>query len=735
QILSNKDVIGMTTNGAAKFQNLLRYIDSKIIICEEAGEVLEAHILSALTPSTQHLILIGDHNQLRPHIATYNLSMDSSIGMKYQLDKSLFERLVDGNNTIKIEKTQLLTQRRMRKIEISELIKETLYKNLEDGDNTVYYPKVRGAQHNVYFIDHRHPEKNSGSDLAQSHVNPYEVKMVVEMVKYFVKNGYTKPKDIAVLTPYIGQMIKIEEALSESFAVLLDERDTQNISNVEQEDENDKTDKKRIQKSLNQQVTLRTVDNFQGEEANIVIISLVRNFSKSGNHGTIGFLKSKNRSNVLLSRAREGMYLLGNSELMAMKSKDMWAPVINILHKRNPSQVGFGMPIVCNRHPDYKNIIIDPEQFAEVSPNGGCYNTCDSSLSCGHTCTLKCHPDNLNHVGVKCYKRCIKLHSVCGHPCSKLCHQDCGRCEFPIGDIILPGCGHTLPNARCWQNQTKEEINCIVSTDIILPGCGHTFKDPIDDIKCEEKCGKYLECGHKCYKKCVECQKGSTPDNNKQNKQIKHGKCKTKCNTLLSCGHKCNINCHKGKECPPCNQSCTVCLEPCTICAKNCSWECKHQGKCELSCGTPCNRLPCNESCDKKLKCGHKCTGVCGEICPDFCIKCAPKKVKNQLSDKNIDWKKEKMIVLSCGHAYTMRTLDTLMGMKDYYEGSIEGGWTSVKELPISPTNTNTCPECQTPIKNIRRYGRIIKHHTLDIQTKKFLVKYDRRLKEINKKI
>ncbi len=59
EILLNCDVIGMTTSGAAKFGNLLRFIGPKIVICEEAGEVLEAHILSTLAPSTQHLILIG----------------------------------------------------------------------------------------------------------------------------------------------------------------------------------------------------------------------------------------------------------------------------------------------------------------------------------------------------------------------------------------------------------------------------------------------------------------------------------------------------------------------------------------------------------------------------------------------------------------------------------------------------------------------------------------------------
>jgi len=308
--------------------------------------------------------------------------MDSELGMNYQLDKSLFERLVNGDRAAKIEKVQLLTQRRMRKEEISDLVRHTLYPNLEDGENTAKYLNVRGAQHNVYFIDHRHPEDNSGDDFAmRSHVNMYEVKMVVEMVNYFVRNGYTKPEDIAVLTPYLGQMMKIRDALAESFAVVIDERDAQDLAEMEeQQADEDRKGKENANgnliiastKSLDKQVTLRTVDNFQGEEANIVIVSLVRNFSGSGKRDTIGFLKSKNRSNVLLSRAREGMYLIGNSKLMAAKSKDMWAPVIDILQTRNPPQIGFGMPIVCNKHPDYKNVIVQPEQFTQVSPDGGC---------------------------------------------------------------------------------------------------------------------------------------------------------------------------------------------------------------------------------------------------------------------------------------------------------------------------------------------------------------------------
>jgi hypothetical protein len=126
--------------------------------------------------------------------------------------------------------------------------------------------------------------------------------------------------------------------------------------------------------------------------------------------------------------------------------------------------------------------------------------------------------------------------------------------------------------------------------------------------------------------------------------RTQHGKCRIACDKLLFCGHICKQYCyrHEESECPPCEDRCTAlcehttciknCLEPCAVCAEKCLWECKHQGKCELSCGAPCYRLPCNERCDKKLECGHKCAGVCGEICPSkvFCVDCAPKNVKSQ---------------------------------------------------------------------------------------------------------
>ena len=52
-------MIGMTTTGAARMQDVLQQVGPEIVIVEEAAEVLEAHIITALSSSCQHLILIG----------------------------------------------------------------------------------------------------------------------------------------------------------------------------------------------------------------------------------------------------------------------------------------------------------------------------------------------------------------------------------------------------------------------------------------------------------------------------------------------------------------------------------------------------------------------------------------------------------------------------------------------------------------------------------------------------
>jgi len=75
------------------------------------------------------------------------------------------------------------------------------------------------------------------------------------------------------------------------------------------------------------------------------------------------------------------------------------------------------------------------------------------------------------------------------------------------------------------------------------------------------------------------------------------------------------------------------------------------------------------------------------------------------------------------------------MEMGNYYEGSIESGWTSIKVLTTPSASVKTCPKFWEPIKNIRRYGRIIKKSILDMQNRNFLITHGDRLNEITKDI
>ena len=58
-MLRGAAVVGLTTTGAAKYQSLVRQLGARVLLMEEAAEVLEAHVIASLAPSTQQLLLIG----------------------------------------------------------------------------------------------------------------------------------------------------------------------------------------------------------------------------------------------------------------------------------------------------------------------------------------------------------------------------------------------------------------------------------------------------------------------------------------------------------------------------------------------------------------------------------------------------------------------------------------------------------------------------------------------------
>lgn len=94
-ILQDAYIVAMTTTGSSRYHSVLKEIGPRIVIVEEAAEVFESHIVASLSKHCEHLILIGDHIQLRPNPTVYELAKD------YHLDVSLFERLLK-NDTKKV---------------------------------------------------------------------------------------------------------------------------------------------------------------------------------------------------------------------------------------------------------------------------------------------------------------------------------------------------------------------------------------------------------------------------------------------------------------------------------------------------------------------------------------------------------------------------------------------------------------------------------------------------------
>ncbi|RYP53611.1 hypothetical protein DL768_001475 [Monosporascus sp. mg162] len=349
------DVIGITTTGLARAAKMLQRIQSKVVICEEAAEVVEAHVISALMPSVEHLVQIGDHQQLRPQINNYSLSLESQQGIAYQLDRSQFERLVCGGPTqAPIPMAQLTVQRRMRP-EISRIIRNTIYPRLEDHESVYDIPDVVGMYDNVYWLDHAYLEDGQDDGKGRSCSNEWEVQMTKALVGHIIRQGAYESTDIAVLTPYTRQLRKMRAAMETEFEVFLSDRDEEELVHDGLETEVNGFEDRR-----SGGIRLSTVDNFQGEEAKIVIISLVR----SNLQRKVGFLSTENRVNVLLSRAQHGMYIIGNAETYA--NVPIW---VNVRHQLEEMDAfGEAFTLLCPRHDDMPIQCSEPSDFPEPSP-------------------------------------------------------------------------------------------------------------------------------------------------------------------------------------------------------------------------------------------------------------------------------------------------------------------------------------------------------------------------------
>ena len=529
EVIRKATVVGMTTSGAARYHSMLQKIGPKIVIIEEAAEVMEAHIITSLSRDTNHVILIGDHKQLRPKATVYELAQ------KYNLEISLFERMVMNSMDCK----RLCIQHRMRP-EIAALTKRFYDHEILDHETVCKFEDIVGITKNMFFVDHCQLESLNGN--LQSFSNPHEATFLKSLCMYLLQQGYGRHQ-ITILTMYIGQLLLLQE---------------------------------KMPRNQFEGIKICTVDNFQGEENDIILLSLVR----SNLEGRIGFLSESNRICVALSRARKGFYCIGNLNMLRRQCQ-VWQGICNDLDATKA--IGDTFELTCQRHKNMTSVR-NPGDFPKF---GGCSRMCGERLHCGHACDRPCHPSDAYHHD-QCQKACF---NICPneHQCTEVCHypKRCPDCYHSMLKTV-PRCGH------------EQSIPCSV--------------DPAA-FSCLVKCEKVLPCGHKCRKKCGE---------------VCTAKCKEKCLKSLPCGHSKEMACHRDPTSAECNNDCKKVLE----CGHPCKKRCKDECQCneEIMIQLPCKHmrrvlchkkhdsLQCMERCRRILDCGHECPGICFEDCrEDLC--------------------------------------------------------------------------------------------------------------------
>ncbi|KAF4460762.1 NFX1-type zinc finger-containing 1 [Fusarium albosuccineum] len=416
RVLREKRVIACTTTAAAMYQSIIETANPDIILVEEAGEILEAHVITAMSPSVKQVILIGDHKQLRPKVSNYKLTKEKGEG--YDLNVSLFERLVYQGRHF----TTLQEQHRSHP-DISLYSRMLAYPELKDMPATYGRAAIRGLKSRVTFVHHEKPEdtmtevgERRDPTAKASKRNPHEADMVLKMIKFLGQQGY-KTENMVVLTPYLGQLFLLKETLSKESDPYLNDLDSHDLVRAGLLTQ---AAAKVNKKSLR----LSTIDNYQGEECDIVIVSLTR----SNASGDIGFLYARERLVVLLSRARNGLILFGNM-MTFMKSKkggEMWSRYFDAL-KKNESLFD-GVPVFCERHPDTNMLLKTPKDFETMCPDGGCAEPCGTPLSCGkHTCNRRCHRLQ-DHSMIVCEERVERTCSR-GHKSKIRCADKSGSCK------------------------------------------------------------------------------------------------------------------------------------------------------------------------------------------------------------------------------------------------------------------------------------------------------------------
>lgn len=297
-ILRSADVICGSAIAAGSKE--LEMIDLPVVFFDEASMATEPVTLIPLMKGCRHLCIIGDHKQLPPVVTSPEAKADG-------LSRSLFERLIEGGDK-RVKSMMLDIQFRMHP-SLAYFPNHMFYDGaLRDGKGTELIAPVKSRFFNaqgskevsdptrqyVSFVHHTARESKAHN---QSLYNASEAQVVFDiLIDLFRQNPELKGEDIGIVTPYAAQQLLFEKMLQNEFSAerkkarkLFAPKDAPRVAEL----------------GL---IDIHTVDGFEGREKKVIIFSTVR----TNPQGHVGFLADSRRLNVALTRAKNGLFVVGN---------------------------------------------------------------------------------------------------------------------------------------------------------------------------------------------------------------------------------------------------------------------------------------------------------------------------------------------------------------------------------------------------------------------------------------
>jgi superfamily I DNA and/or RNA helicase len=260
--IEESQVVAATLIGAN--HGLIKDRKWDVVVIDEAGQALAPACLVAIAHADK-VVLAGDPHQLPPTVKSNQLSVKP-------LHTTLLDVVVKANP----ESVYFLdTQYRMNHA-IMHFSNLKFYQERLRAHDSVHDHCWHEGQHPVVFLDTAGCgfEEQKGEE-GESLQNEEEIRMILQHMERWSTN---QNHGIAVISPYRAQVTRMQETLKD-------------LPNLE----------------------VNTIDSFQGQEADVVYISLVR----SNAAGEIGFLKDYRRMNVAMTRARKGLIVIGDSATLA----------------------------------------------------------------------------------------------------------------------------------------------------------------------------------------------------------------------------------------------------------------------------------------------------------------------------------------------------------------------------------------------------------------------------------